>query len=366
MLQFLKDSGMKKTKRREPFPSNIILHFFYSLAEQTVSRPILGISIFFIWIPAALYGCSLVEQELPGGSETTVRFLNEAGNTIGEVRDIDLLIFNDDRLQKLDTYQKVSPASCSTVKAASGSGEKIMTAIANGQRDRFEWADINSRKGLDRITATLEKEDRNHLLMSGECRCRAGGRANLSLQRLCSEICLRSISCDFKGRPYEGLELENVRVYLTNVNAEASVISEQPYHPVRIINAGALNESDATHFMDRSMIIQEIDGRIDSNVRNLNISLLCYPNEAEEEGPGTPFTKLVIEGRTGGETYYWPLEINRKDGASGISRNSRYIYDVRIRRLGQYDPDTTADPRSIDIMTEVKAWEEREEYGVRF
>ena len=49
-----------------------------------------------------------------------------------------------------------------------------------------------------------------------------------------------------------------------------------------------------------------------------------------------------------------------------IGRNCRYIYDIRIRRLGQYDPDITADPESIETIMEVKAWEEREEYGVRF
>lgn len=357
---------MERRKRRESFPLNIILHYFYSLAEQTVSRPILGISIFFIWLPATLYGCSDPEIQFQESSETTLRLLGEEGDVLEEVRDIDLLIFNDDKLQKLDTYQKVSPTSCTTVKAASSSGNKIITAIANGQRERLDWADINSRNGLGRITATLEKEDRNHLLMSGECRTRAGSPANISLQRLCSETCVRSISCDFSGRPYEGLEIEDVRIYLTNVNAEAAIIQDEPYLPSRIVNAGAFNEKDMTYFLDRSMIMQEVDGKIGKATRTLDISLLCYPNETQEEGPGTPFTKLVIEGRAGGETYYWPLEINRKDGASGIGRNCRYIYDIRIRRLGQYDPDITADPESIETTMEVKAWEEREEYGVRF
>ena len=51
---------------------------------------------------------------------------------------------------------------------------------------------------------------------------------------------------------------------------------------------------------------------------------------------------------------------------AGVSRNSRYIYDIRIRSLGSKDPDFAIEPEDADIKLEIEEWEEKEEYGVRF
>ena len=93
---------------------------------------------------------------------------------------------------------------------------------------------------------------------------------------------------------------------------------------------------------------------------------LVTPNETEAEGPGSPFTRLVIEGKVDGTTYYWPININRKDGGTGISRNCRYVFDVRLTRLGHTDPDIPVETEDAEIIMEVQPWEELEEYGVRF
>ena len=81
---------------------------------------------------------------------------------------------------------------------------------------------------------------------------------------------------------------------------------------------------------------------------------------------GTPFTRLVIEGTVDGNVYYWPININRADGQKGIARNCRYVFDVKLRRLGHTDPDIPVEIEDAQITMEVEPWEDMEEYGVRF
>jgi hypothetical protein len=74
----------------------------------------------------------------------------------------------------------------------------------------------------------------------------------------------------------------------------------------------------------------------------------------------------VIEGKVNGKTYYWPLNINRDRGGRGIERNKRYIYDIRLTRLGMDSPDMAIELYDNEVKMEVMEWEEKEEYSVRF
>lgn len=119
-------------------------------------------------------------------------------------------------------------------------------------------------------------------------------------------------------------------------------------------------------FREPDMILQEIGDRIGQEKIYPDISLLCYPNESDSEGPGSPYTRLVIEGQVNGRTYYWPVNIGAEEDGPGVGRNRQYIYDIRLTRLGQDNPDTPAETLDIETFVEAKEWREREEYGVRF
>ena len=124
--------------------------------------------------------------------------------------------------------------------------------------------------------------------------------------------------------------------------------------------------SDVNGFSAPESIFRDIGKEIGINTIKPAITLRCYPNEIEEESPGGSFTRIVIEGKVDGKTYYWPININRNNNGTGVNRNSRYIYDIRIRRLGSEDPDFAIEPEDADIKLEIEEWEEKEEYGVRF
>ena len=283
---------------------------------------------------------------------------------------LDIFTFDSSKAGLLDSYQRCEGFSGSELYLRSGSGEKNVFACSDGQRSRQEWSIVNSRESLDGLYADLRKERRAHLCMTGSASMDAGSGqvCDIRMRTLTSEIVLNSVSCDFSGRAYQDREISDVRVYLTNVNAQCRLTAEGEVMPVEIINAGGLDEEDLSQMAEPDMLVQEIPEGITEDVSEVGISLLCYPNASRKESPGTPFTRLVIEGKIDGETFWWPIDINREDGIEepGIHRCRQYIYDVTITRKGSHDPDKTVETDAVRLQLNIKPWEEKDRYQVSF
>lgn len=358
---------MNTIKCREPISINAFKYRYSNQPGISCSLPVLGIATILTLLPAIIYGCSGPEPAFVADDlQTEVRITGALSKSIDKAECIDILVFNDDALQRLDTYQRFETGSYQSVKASSSVGNKIMTIVVNGQRDRYGWAGILSHQDMNGICGKLENETSVHPLMNGESRIKAGNPTDIKVQKLSSEIHLRSISCDFRGKSYEGKELTDVSIYLINVNAEANVLNDTPYLPIRIINNGKLEMADVDAFKEPESIFRELPYAIGAIAIDPEVRFRCYPNETEAEGPGSPFTRLVIEGKIDGTTYYWPININRENGGTGIGRNCRYVYDVKLTRLGHTDPDIPVETEEAEIIMEIEPWEELEEYGVRF
>ena len=118
--------------------------------------------------------------------------------------------------------------------------------------------------------------------------------------------------------------------------------------------------------VEPGILLQELKYAISNATVNPDIRFRCFPNEAGAESLAAAFTRLVIEGEVAGETYYWPIDINRNNGGQGISRNCRYIFDINLTRLGHCNPDTPIETSAAEIKMKIEPWEDKEDYGVRF
>ena len=328
--------------------------------------PFLGITL-LSFLPAFLYGCD-APQALPDSStETVTKISMEAVS--GRIEDMDIFVFRDDRMQRLDCYQKVEEPSAWNNEVVSSSGERLIAVFANSGRAVMDWAGVSSLSYLMNIPISLEDESLEKPFMSGLIEVSAGsGNRNkaLYIRPMLSMIELRSIRCDFSGRPYEGKNLEEAKVYLTNINAECKVMDESDILPARILNAGRLREEDLAMMSDPGLIARDFDKPIGEKTMQPKIKLICYPNNSVSEGPGTPFTRLVIEGKIDGETFYWPLNVNKDDNGYGIRRNERYIYDITITRKGVKNPDTPVKKEDVSIIFNIEKWNEKEDCEVIF
>lgn len=365
-MHVLKGRYMKDSREHHSlaFVRSIISLFFH----KSIRLPVLGPVISLI---PTLYGCESVPAPdcgfvVAGTSVTTKVAVLDPELTVVETMDI--LVFNDDELQRLDCYQRIEGHDQGTFMVSSQRGDKIMMFCANSQNAPEEWMWISSLPGLYRSCASLENETREAPVMSGHMNVTAGGTYSTQMKRLSAEIILRSLSCDFTGKPYDGEKLENVSVYLTNVNTETN-IWEGGSGSNRFINQGLLNPADVTGFKDPSLVYADIAGSVGKEAVGADIALRCYPNISEHEGPGTPFTRLVIQGDIQGITWYWPIAVKSgrdMDGKDGVFGNRQYLYDICITGKGSADPDTEIEKGEIEIMMEVREWTEKEEYEVVF
>ena len=340
-----------------------------SLATSVCSDsfpPFLGLTLLSL-LPASLYGCSAPEELQY--TKTVICTKISANHATCQMKDIDIFVFNDDRIQQMDCYQRVEDPPSWNNEIISGSGDRIITVCANTGKKLNEWFRISSLSHLKEITMSLEEDSMSYPLMSGISYSRSGSeshRTDISICPLMSIVELRSIRCDFSQRPYAGEKMTDVTVYLTNINGECRIMDSENILPSRIINAGRLREDDMKQFIDPGMVMQEIRGKISMETIHPGIELACYPNNSMTEGPGTPFTRMVIEAKVQGETFYWPLDINRQEDGYGIGRNERYIFDVTITRKGTKDPDTPIRAEDIDITFTIEKWNEKKDCTITF
>ena len=349
---------MKPNMQNRCREKNILSLISTKLSVSTLYLLSLSISIILPLLPA-LFSCSTLDNEV----ETRISL------TRSEVNDcLDVFTFNNDRMESLDSYQHWDRFSGQDIGIRSQNGEKHVFICANGQREKQDWAGINSSASLEGIQIDLRNERREALCMTGEAKVKAGTQEyyQVMMRRIASEVRVNSLCCDFTGKSYEGEYLDDIQIYLTNVNVRCSITADGAIMPVEIINAGNAYMEDIATFRQPDMIFQEITGSVGKEKRELDIGLLCYPNASVTESPGTPFTRLVIQGRLEGETYWWPIDINREKDSSepGIYRNRQYIYDICLTRKGSDDPDHVIETDAAKIKTSVRSWTEKEGYQV--
>lgn len=327
-----------------------------------------------IGFPACMSGCIPEGGTSAGDTDTG----NEAGcsfvlsksidyETVGE---LDIFIFDDSPMGRLDSYQKaiLDVEEEQVVEVSSRKGRKRIVFIANSHRSAGEWMHVNSYRGLQEEKASLFEEDISRPTMYGETVFEAGKDIGhrIILRPLVSEIHLRTIRCDFSGTEYAGEKLKDIKVYLTNVNAECRIMQDNGFYPELIVNAGGLASDDLRNFAHPELVSRRIGTDVGYEIFDSAIRLYCYPNESRKETAGTPFTRLVIEASVGENIWYYPIPVNRDGNGSGVGRNCSYVFNITILRAGATDPDSDVDPENIIIDSRILPWEERNEEEIIF
>ena len=333
--------------------------------------------LLFLIFPALTCGCrapelqasyaeapsSTAKNHYEGMEKTSVKIE-------GNAESLDVFTFENDRLERLDSYQRFEKGDYNgnICEIASCSGEKTMIIIANSPLKKHEWIDINCLKSLEKKSFNLEDENPSYPLMTGEYNIKAGEEFQTELIPMAGEVVLRSLVCDFSDKTYSEAKMTDIKIYLTNVNSSCGIWTGDETYPSRIINAGKMSMDDLAEFRYPEIIFREIETDVGRDKMTDEIRLLAYPSSCLEESPGTPFTKLVIEGKINGKTWYYPIAVNRSKHTAepGIRRNRCYIYDLTITGTGLEDPDGTIAEAAIKVNMEVKKWEEKDWYGVRF
>ncbi len=301
-------------------------------------------------LPAFLLSCAQDIPESPPVVQTrmTVHTGPHAGGGT-----LDLFFFNKDPLLTLDSYQRYESLQEGRFEAASRSGDKVVAGILNLDCDIWAWSDIRTFQRLSERISDLLEDNPDRPVMTGVTEVRAGRERSgeLPLAPLLSRIVLHSLCCDFHARPYRNAVLEDIDIYLVNVNRSVTLFDDGTRtFPASWINMGSRDETgSAVLHLDR------VDGTMLPEAE-----FWCYPNSTAEAGLGRPLTCLVIEGTLLGERYWYPL------GIPSIGRGETISVDVTITRTGTSGPDIPISTEAVRSEMYVLPWQEMDAYTLRF
>lgn len=322
-------------------------------------------ALFFSCTPDILYKDE-PDRDLPSDDATVPTRMNISTPASIRIETCDILVYDSGPFGRLDSRTVIKSAGMRQMplEITSGNGDKIFVALCNLPEGFLQWEDIITIHALRQLTASLENESEDCPILCGELGSPAGTGISLRLNPLTARIRLGKVSCDFGGTAYSGETVTDVKVYLTNVNADCGLLpdSEQRY---RFINNGAYNYSDCAVFKDRNLLIKDITGGIGNQEREAGLDFFCYPNPNRKESFGQPLTRLVIEGNVAGHKWYWPIELCLLSD-NGIEAGMTYEISLRLLRTGTDNPDIPVSISENNMTIEVLRWKEKENHSVSF
>ncbi len=372
------DTGPRPNSRKtmEIFSTHIRFFFNTGRLLHQMLRVFYPFLTFFslACLPALLFSsCTKAQTTPPGASkdaenkykpalESTIRISQDTQNF--KTKKYDVLVYEDDAYGRLDSHQVFIGGGEGTIRISSGSGRKVAVVLGNMPDGFPEWAKVLSLRALSSVCSSLENEGEDAPVLSGAAHFTAGDDLSMVLHPLMARIRLKSLCCDFRSTAYAFEELKDIRVYLTNVRAECSVIKDGDTG-VRLVNNGALNYNDMLRFQCPGIVYRELESSVGMDPVGVDLDFYCYPNPATVEGFGSPFTRLVIEGTIRGKRWYWPINLNTI-GKDGIKSNESYNLSVMLRHSGTSDPDIPISLSEAELKTEIEQWNEKENYKIVF
>lgn len=309
---------------------------FSLLAARLVREGILPVFLTFLVAPAFVLGCTDVTEREDVLTDIHIVLDSHSSKAPSWwlVKRLDIFIFNADN-GVLDSWQTHSGHISTGVTARSGHGPRIIAAIANMETSPEILASIRSYDDLKNIEAELANDSPEYPIMSGTASYESGSdrECTITLTPVLCEISL-SLKCRFGGE-WKGAEMKDVQVFLTGVSGRTALTAGSPSPPTEILNIRGLSEFDLQRLAVPRMLCVPIgDIKSTDGSSRVYASLYAYPNNTKTESLGSPFTRIVIEGKVNGEVWYYPIPL--KD----LQRNTYYSMDLTITQAGSKEPFT--------------------------
>jgi hypothetical protein len=297
-----------------------------------------------------LFACTSLnapEEPAPGVRKAQI-YIYPTGKT--SIQGLDLLFFQDGPLYRLDAYQHLDGLSGNRVTGTSSTAARQVVILSGYPSGTYPWSGIRSLESLAELPFRLADEDPEAPMLYGVSE--AGSIDKVILRPMLAKVLLRSVGCDFSERIYAGERLQDVRAYLTYVRQECRPFApEDP--PADWLNAGRLDEAGAAALSHPEIVLRDLASSLGGRIRP-DAGFYAYPNPSDGSQFGNPVTRLVIEGKLRGTTYYYPIDL------PGLEADVQYRLDVTLTRAGTTDPDTPAVAGSIRLESQVLDWDGRD------
>ncbi len=211
------------------------------------------------------------------------------------IKTLDVFVFNDDALRRLDSYEHLTDVDGDSILAFSTTGPKVFVVLANCPPEILSFTGLMCYEDLAGIKMRWEDDSAEYPFMSGEVSLAAGSRGQVLLRDLCSVVCVDDIIASGDFVP--------TSVHLENLNRSCEILGDTPSRPVE--------------YVESSEVMEYSPG----------VELRCYPNSSNRESIGSYMTELVIDGMQGETSRSFRIKVN---GFAGLKRNTRYSLKLSV------------------------------------
>ena len=262
----------------------------------------------------------------------------------------------------LDGYRKFTAqelGDLTGLEVQTTTGKKIIYAVANAHRT--SWQGINTRTLFEQQTALLANDNLKDFIMTGAKEAELGLASTVAftISRMVARVQVVSLKTAFAGGPYEGMTLNGVKVYLTNVQGEKYIFNGEGNN-LAVLNHKQYVESDAAGCAMNGMLYDNLGIDLSDSGYKTAHSFYCFSNDIADEDEEKRFTRVVVEGELNGKTYYYPISVPE------LRRNACYTLDITIKRPGSGNPDSDVEKGTLLASVSVLDWDEADHNIVEF
>ncbi|MGN1233851.1 MAG: fimbrial protein [Candidatus Cryptobacteroides sp.] len=290
-------------------------------------------------------GKVVLTVNLDSGSDlsmTTRASLDAAGEK--KINNVQIFVFNKED-GSLDSYHNGSESK--QIKIRCTTGKKRIFSIINAP----SLSSYTDTTALMAQTTSLRDNSIGGFVMTGRASATlpAQSTVNLSVSRITSRVCIKSISVDFTSEGYKNMEFIIKSIYMINVAGDTD------YNATATPNTWYNQSKHLDDSMD-ALLYKSINSSLTStSALTPNEYFYVYPNPTASDNSDKPFTprytRLVIEATLGGTTCYYPISLK------GLERNKTYtVSSLKITRPGSDDPDKEITSAECPFNIEVEEW----------
>lgn len=249
------------------------------------------------------------------------------------VNSLQVIVFN-----KHGLYETSSSGRGTALSLTCTAGQKRLVALVNTSIEEgiTDFNEFASR------SISLKDSGLGDLVMLGDSTLAVAANRpiNLDVEYLSSKIVLESVTLNMANPQHRNLPFAIKSVFLTNVAGDRQYIAESD--PTTWYHQDNYDEQNTLPFLYDSLA----EGEELSNGDTYDTAhyFYCYPNQTSTK------TRLVIEAEIGGQTYYYPIVMDK------VLANNQYSYKVVLTRLGVESPDASLDKGTYTVRITMKDW----------
>ena len=286
-------------------------------------------------------------------TRSTATWADEAIFTLG------VYIFDADGSYAASGYDGTGESTVE-IECQTGSGKTIF-ALVNYTPDVEDVSSLTI-SDMMALTSDLSENSTSAFVMSGmeeDVEITTSSAISIDVYRVAAKVSIDKIVNAITDEAYVNSTFTLTGIYLINAPVDGYPLCDlevTSYTPSSWMNTGGYVTDDTydTYLYDK------VEETITSDASyETTHEFYCYPNFTEDDSQDDDWcarkTRLVVEVSLGGDTYYYPISLDK------VIRNKHYHFtSLTITLRGSTDPDYPIETENFSYSVDIEDWDDVE------